>query len=139
LSWRDLRRHLSAGIACWTKLEITPPSISNHSRYGTNRLARALIAVTGWCRKNRHRPILDQRAALSAKLTGHYAYYGITGNIEQLDRYFQQVMKVWKKWLERRTRAKPFPWDRFTAFLARHPLPRPKIIHCYATVSETLP
>jgi hypothetical protein len=24
-----------AGIACWTKLEITPPSISNHSRYGT--------------------------------------------------------------------------------------------------------
>jgi RNA-directed DNA polymerase len=108
-------------------------------RTAKNRLARALIAVTGWCRKNRHRPILDQRAALSAKLTGHYAYYGITGNIEQLDRYFQQVMKVWKKWLERRTRAKPFPWDRFTAFLARHPLPRPKIIHCYATVSETLP
>jgi hypothetical protein len=26
-----------AGIACWTKLEITPPSISNHSRYGTVR------------------------------------------------------------------------------------------------------
>src|SRR5215208_7727916 len=24
LSWRDLRRHLSAGIACWTKLETTP-------------------------------------------------------------------------------------------------------------------
>jgi hypothetical protein len=24
-------------IACWTKLEITPPSISNHSRYGTRR------------------------------------------------------------------------------------------------------
>jgi hypothetical protein len=35
LSWRDLRRRLNAGIACWTKLEITPPSISNHPRYGT--------------------------------------------------------------------------------------------------------
>jgi hypothetical protein len=35
LSWRDLRRRPNAGIACWTKLEITPPSISNHSRYAT--------------------------------------------------------------------------------------------------------
>jgi ABC-type uncharacterized transport system substrate-binding protein len=34
-SWRNLRRHESAGIACWTKLEITPPSNSHHSRYGT--------------------------------------------------------------------------------------------------------
>jgi hypothetical protein len=24
-----------AGIACWTKLEITPPSFYNHSRCGT--------------------------------------------------------------------------------------------------------
>ncbi len=29
------RRRTNAGIACWTKLEITPPSISNLSRYGT--------------------------------------------------------------------------------------------------------
>src|SRR5205823_11952724 len=39
-SWRDLRRRTNAGIACWTKLEITPPSISNHSRYGTIATAR---------------------------------------------------------------------------------------------------
>src|SRR6516162_6943300 len=36
-SWRNLRRHESAGIACWTKLEIMPPSNSNHSRYGTTK------------------------------------------------------------------------------------------------------
>jgi hypothetical protein len=29
------RRRFSAGIACWNKLEIAPPSFSNHSRYGT--------------------------------------------------------------------------------------------------------
>jgi hypothetical protein len=28
-------RRVNAGIACLTKLEITPPSFSNHSRYGT--------------------------------------------------------------------------------------------------------
>jgi DNA-binding NtrC family response regulator len=38
LSWRDLRRRSNAGIAWWTKLEITPPSFSNHSRYGTRVL-----------------------------------------------------------------------------------------------------
>ena len=27
----------NAGIACWTKLETTPPSFFNHSRYGTSR------------------------------------------------------------------------------------------------------
>jgi Ca2+-binding RTX toxin-like protein len=30
-------RRVNAGIACLTKLEITPPSFSNHSRYGTWR------------------------------------------------------------------------------------------------------
>jgi RNA-directed DNA polymerase len=44
------------------------------------RYARALAAVTDWCRRNRHRPILDQYAHLSAMMRGHYAYYGISGN-----------------------------------------------------------
>ncbi|MFZ3374402.1 MAG: hypothetical protein WA183_02500, partial [Chthoniobacterales bacterium] len=31
-----------AGIACWSKLEITPPSISNHPCYGTRKANRWL-------------------------------------------------------------------------------------------------
>jgi hypothetical protein len=61
------------------------------------------------------------------------------GNIRQLDQYRQQVTKTWRKWLERRTRAKRLTWARFNTFLARHPLPRAKIIHRYATPSEALP
>ena len=107
-------------------------------RTAKSRLARALLAVKAWCRHNRHQPILRQHARLSAKLVGHYAYYGITGNISQLGRYRQQVTRIWRKWLERRTRAKPLPWDRFNAFLKRHPLPQPRIVHGYAIVSEAL-
>ena len=33
-----------------------------------SRLARALAAIKDWCRKNRHRPMREQRAQLSAKL-----------------------------------------------------------------------
>src|SRR5712691_1198651 len=98
-----------------------------------SRLARALVAIADWCRKNRHRPLLAQHARLSAKLIGHYAYYGITGNRRQLQRYRQQVAKIWRRWLERRTRSKRLTWVRFNAFLARRPLPPPRIIHRYAT------
>src|ERR1700688_3922103 len=45
-----------------------------------NRYARALAAVTAWCRFNRHQRIPDQHAHLTAMMRGHYAYYGITGN-----------------------------------------------------------
>ncbi len=104
-----------------------------------SRLARSLQRVNDWCRRNRHRPILLQHDRLSSKLVGHYAYYGITGNMRQLRRYLQQVTRTWRKWLARRTRSAALPWSRFCAFLERHPLPRARIIHRYATVSEALP
>jgi len=97
-----------------------------------NRLARALTAINDWCRDNRHRPLPWQHARLTAKLVGHMAYYGRTGNIRQVDRYRQQVTKLWRKWLERRTRAKRLTWARFNALLVRHPLPRAMIVHRYA-------
>ena len=107
-------------------------------RTAKSRLARALLAAKEWCRFNRHLPILDQRKRLSEKLVGHYAYYGITGNSRQLATYAHQITRTWRKWLERRTRSEPLSWERFSAFLARHPLPRPRIVHQYATASQAL-
>jgi group II intron reverse transcriptase/maturase len=101
-----------------------------------NRLARALTAVNDWCRANRHRPLLWQHACLAAKIVGHLAYYGRTGNIRQANRYQQQLIKLWRKWLERRTRAKRLTWVRFNAFLLRHPLPRARIVHRYAVAAK---
>jgi RNA-directed DNA polymerase len=108
-------------------------------RTAKSRLTRALVAVNGWCRKNRHQPVADQHAKLSAKLVGHYAYYGITGNIEHLGRYFKQVTRAWKKWLERRTRGQPLTWAVFSALLQRHPLPRPRIVRSCVAASKALP
>jgi RNA-directed DNA polymerase len=97
-----------------------------------SRLARALATLNDWCRTNRHQPVSWQHARLSAKLKGHYAYYGITGNMRQLGRYGSEVQRLWRKWLERRTRSKRLTWARFRALLARYPLPSPRIIHRYA-------
>ncbi|MBV9064122.1 MAG: group II intron reverse transcriptase/maturase [Alphaproteobacteria bacterium] len=103
-----------------------------------NRLARALAAAKDWCRTNRHRLLSWQHARLSAKLKGHYAYYGITGNMRQLQRYSTEVIRLWRKWLDRRTRAKRLTWARFAAFLARYPLPSPRIVQRYASDSQAL-
>ena len=98
-----------------------------------SRFARSLAAVKDWCRTNRHRPAHEQRARLSAVLVGHYAYYGITGNIRRLQGYRCQVVRIWHKWLELRTRGKLLTWAAFNAFLARHPLPPARLVHRYAT------
>ena len=102
------------------------------------RFARSLAAIKDWCRTNRHRPAREQRAWLSAVLAGHYAYYGITGNIWRLQQYRYQVTRIWHKWLERRTRGRRLLWANFNAFLARHPLPAARVIHRYTSWNGSL-
>src|SRR5262249_25513004 len=102
------------------------------------RFARSLAAIKDWCRANRHPPARGQRAWLCAVLVGHYAYYGITGNIWRLQQYRYQVTRIWHKWLERRTRGRRLLWANFNAFLARHPLPAARIIHRYTNWNESL-
>jgi group II intron reverse transcriptase/maturase len=104
-----------------------------------NRYARALAAVTDWCRTNRHWSIRDQLHHLTAMMRGHYAYYGISGNFRRLSWYAHQVARIWRKWLSRRDRRSWFHWNRFNELLKRHPLPAARIVHRYAVVSEALP
>jgi group II intron reverse transcriptase/maturase len=104
-----------------------------------DRYARALKAITEWCRKNRHRPMAEQHVRLSAMMRGHYAYYGISGNSRRLRWFAHQVERIWKKWLSRRGRHGRFLWSRLNAILKRRPLPAARIIHRYAVASETLP
>ena len=104
-----------------------------------SRYARALAAVTAWCRVNRHQPIPDQHAHLTAMMRGHYAYYGITGNARRLSWYARQVARTWQTWLSRRGHGNQLHWGRFATLLKRYPLPAARIVHRYTTMSEALP
>jgi len=75
----------------------------------------------------------EQHEKLSAKLRGHYAYYGITFNIRALGRFRWAVERIWLKWLSRRSRAAHSTWAWMRSLLLRLPLPRPRIVHQYAT------
>lgn len=59
-----------------------------------DRYARAQRATHLWCRANRHRPLSDQHAALSRKMRGHFAYYGISGNSRRIRWYAHQVERI---------------------------------------------
>jgi group II intron reverse transcriptase/maturase len=95
----------------------------------SKRLRRALRAVSDWCRQNRHRPVSEQQATLSRKVRGHCAYYGITGNSEALWRFRCGLLRLWRKWLMRRSASARQSWEWWYAFCARHPLPSAIAIH----------
>ena len=95
----------------------------------SQRLTRALEGVREYCRKVRTRPLVLQWKGLKQKRQGHYAYYGITGNIRQLDNYAHEAERIWRFWLNRRSAKPDMPWKRFQEILKRFPLPPPRIVH----------
>jgi group II intron reverse transcriptase/maturase len=91
------------------------------------RLRRSLRAVSDWCRQHRHDAVAAQQKTLNAKMRGHYQYYGRSSNYRSLWQFYRSVRRIWKQWLNRRTRGKTLTWPRFAQLLERHPLTRPRI------------
>jgi group II intron reverse transcriptase/maturase len=93
------------------------------------RLSRGLKALSQWCRKNRHKSMLEQVAQLGRKLKGHFGYYGITGNMKALQRFRWEVIGLWRKWLGRRGDPKGMPWPRMLQLLKFYYLPSARVVH----------
>ena len=101
------------------------------------RLSRALKAVSLCCRKNLHLKVKVQHERLTQMARGHYNYCGVTHNSPSLSKFYHQMKRIWRKWLNRRNREKSMPWERFNLLLKRYPLPKPKIAH--SIYGRTLP
>ena len=87
-----------------------------------DRFTRAVRSIDQWCHDNRHLPIDEQQQTLNQKLRGHYAYYGVTGNSEAMNRFRQEVENRWRKWLNRRNNIRSMHWAKFCSLLRRYPL-----------------
>jgi len=72
---------------------------------------------------------------LKAKLQGHYQYYGVSGNMRGLTRYYRFAIRLVLKWLNRRSQRRSFSWERFRTYLDHYPLPTPRIVHNFYTLS----
>jgi RNA-directed DNA polymerase len=95
----------------------------------SDRLSRALKRINAWCRAKRHAKIGWQHQKLVLKLRGHYGYYGKTTNNRGVRQFRQGVIKLWWKWLSRRSQRSRLLWDNFHKLLKQYPLPQAKIVH----------
>ena len=94
-----------------------------------NRFTGAVRAIGQWCQTHRHWSLADQQAALSRKLQGHYAYYGITGSARALGRFHYETRRAWRKWLNRRSWHGRMTWNRFARLAEHCRLPPPRVVH----------
>jgi group II intron reverse transcriptase/maturase len=102
-----------------------------HVRTMRKRLRRSLQRVTAWCQEHRHDPVEEQQKALNRKLRGHYQFYGRPTNYRSLWRFYRSVRRIWKKWLNRRTRGTTLNWAKFAHLLERFPLLCPYIVRSW--------
>lgn len=89
------------------------------------RLSKKLGEIKEWCRKNRHLKLKEQHEKLTAKLKGHYGYYGITGNWRSVNAFYRGVLWHWFYWLRRRSQRRHLTWSKFLRKLKANPLANP--------------
>ena len=92
-----------------------------------SRLRRALMRLQDQMRRMRHSSIREQTDGLNQMLRGHYAYYGIAGNIRALQRVHRAVERYWRKMLSSRSWKGEVRWTAFHRVKERFPLLRPKL------------
>ena len=71
--------------------------------------------------------VKDWWPTLKTKLTGHYQYYGVSGNSRSIEMFYRLTRKLAFKWLNRRSQRKSFDWKGFEKYLDRFGLPRPRV------------
>jgi RNA-directed DNA polymerase len=69
-------------------------------------------------------------AWLGRVLQGHYRYYGVPGNSDSMGFYRDQVTRLWRQALRRRSQKARLTWERMNRYAERW-LPNPKIRHPY--------
>lgn len=75
-------------------------------------------------------PLKDWWPTIKAKLTGHYNYFGISGNFRCLQQFYLSMFWMMFKWINRRSQRKSMTIEMYQKYVERNPLPTPRI--CYA-------
>ena len=154
---KDKSRIIDFGRRAWYKAKQTGGKVStfdflgfthycDKTRYGKFKLGRKtassrfrqkMKAANLWLKGVRNLVELKQWwQVLGKKLIGHYNYYGISGNMPQIRKFYQRILSLVYKWINRRSQKKSYNWEQFSRFLKYNPLPIPKIYHSTYTLSS---
>src|SRR5712692_223687 len=105
-------------------------------RTNRKKLRIKLKEINQWLKAVRNQaPKKEWWPILRAKLTGHFRYFGVSGNMPNLKRFHQRVLQLTFKWLNRRSQKQSYTWDGFNQLLRYYALPQPRIYHNLYTLS----
>ena len=96
-------------------------------RTSRKKLRTKKQAVREWLKFNIHGKPSDTIEKLNRKLTGHYAYYGISGNYQGLLNFYRFIVSALYKALTRRSQRAYLTMKRYKSLLVKHPIVKPKI------------
>ncbi|QQE81453.1 reverse transcriptase domain-containing protein [Alicyclobacillus sp. SO9] len=96
------------------------------------RIKRSLSKVQETMRRIRHQSLEEQSRQINQILRGHYAYYGMAGNLKWLIKVYVAVEKYWRKMLSSRSQKSRVTWEEFKRIQELFPLVRPKIFIPYS-------
>lgn len=93
-------------------------------------LRRKLLEIKQWLKKVRGLiSIHEIWKMLRVKLLGHYRYFGVSGNYRCLRQFYNQVISLVFKWINRRSQRKSMNWQKYLNYLGWNPLPMPQIYY----------
>jgi RNA-directed DNA polymerase len=96
-------------------------------RTSPKKFKKSVKNFTEWIKTHRNMKIRELIPKLNRRLKGYYEHYGIIGNSDSLWKFYRQVEKVMKKWLNRRSQRKSYTWEGFREMLKYYPLLKPRI------------
>ena len=103
----------------------------------STKFRQKIKAMNEWLKKVRN--LVELKVwwkVLRVKLLGHYRYYGISGNMRELRKFYVQVSKLAYKWINRRSQKKSYNCKQYRCFKKYNPLPEPKIYHLTYALSS---
>ena len=98
-------------------------------RTSPKKMGASLARVKEGCRRRRHLPVADQHAWLRRVVIGHVNYYGVPSNAAPLHTFCWEVSRIWHRSLQRRSQRGKWREGQRARFIARFPLPAPRIVH----------
>lgn len=94
----------------------------------SKRMTGKLKLFKIWLKNKRGQPVREVMETVARKLRGHYAYYGVTGNIKSISTFRYRVRQLLHKWLDRRGKRGSMNYAKLDLLLERFPLPTPRIL-----------
>lgn len=142
-AWQRAKQH---GVKLGTFDFLGFTHYSDKTRKGNFKLGRKTSkkkyiqkakAMNEWMKKVRNlKPLKEWWEVIKVKLTGHYRYYGISGNMQALREFYAGTSKLAYKWINRRSQKISYTYPQYCRFKEHNPLPEPKIYNLTYTLSR---